>query len=116
MEIKLIILRLLDFEFTRHSSPSCLQRLELRWPDMAFQKCRELYPRASRNSPALRNVDRISPNPVHSKEAVSEPKSRLLQCVAPSFNGRTVGSEPINRGSNPWGATNTRPSDAICLK
>jgi hypothetical protein len=25
--------------------------------------------------------------------------------VAPSFNGRTVGSEPINRGSNPWGAT-----------
>ena len=27
--------------------------------------------------------------------------------AAPSFNGRTVGSEPINRGSNPWGATNT---------
>ena len=27
--------------------------------------------------------------------------------AAPSFNGRTVGSEPINRGSNPWGATNS---------
>jgi hypothetical protein len=27
---------------------------------------------------------------------------------APSFNGRTVGSEPINRGSNPWGATTAR--------
>ena len=26
--------------------------------------------------------------------------------VASSFNGRTVGSEPINRGSNPWEATN----------
>lgn len=25
--------------------------------------------------------------------------------VASSFNGRTVGSEPINRGSNPWEAT-----------
>ena len=29
-----------------------------------------------------------------------------LQHVASSFNGRTVGSEPINRGSNPWEATN----------
>lgn len=27
--------------------------------------------------------------------------------VASSFNGRTVGSEPINRGSNPWEATNS---------
>ena len=30
--------------------------------------------------------------------------------AAPSFNGRTVGSEPINRGSNPWGATKFRVS------
>ncbi len=30
----------------------------------------------------------------------------ILRTIAPSFNGRTVGSEPINRGSNPWGATN----------
>jgi hypothetical protein len=29
----------------------------------------------------------------------------LESLAAPSFNGRTVGSEPINRGSNPWGAT-----------
>ena len=27
------------------------------------------------------------------------------QVAASSFNGRTVGSEPINRGSNPWEAT-----------
>ena len=35
------------------------------------------------------------------------PLRRVSDCTAaaPSFNGRTVGSEPINRGSNPWGAT-----------
>ena len=32
-------------------------------------------------------------------------RESALPAAAPSFNGRTVGSEPINRGSNPWGAT-----------
>ncbi len=26
--------------------------------------------------------------------------------VAPSFNGRTSDSDSLDRGSNPWGATN----------
>jgi len=39
--------------------------------------------------------------------APAEPAVAIYNRVAPSFNGRTDDSDSSNRGSNPWGATNT---------
>ncbi len=49
--------------------------------------------------------------PVHSQRrlivAPAEPAAADKTCIALSFNGRTSDSDSLDRGSNPWGATNT---------
>jgi hypothetical protein len=72
---------------------------------VAFPEVPRIVTQPLINTQALHYIDRISPNLVHSKRQSASPKSRLPQSIASSFNGRTVGSEPINRGSNPWEAT-----------
>jgi hypothetical protein len=39
--------------------------------------------------------------------APAEPAAAVTTCIALSFNGRTSDSDSLDRGSNPWGATNT---------
>ena len=50
-------------------------------------------------------------SPVHSQRrlivAPAEPAAADKTCIALSFNGRTSDSDSLDRGSNPWGATNT---------
>ena len=38
--------------------------------------------------------------------APAEPAAADTTCIALSFNGRTSDSDSLDRGSNPWGATN----------
>ena len=38
--------------------------------------------------------------------APAEPAAADKTCIALSFNGRTSDSDSLDRGSNPWGATN----------
>ena len=49
-------------------------------------------------------------SPVHSQRrlivAPAEPAAADKTCIALSFNGRTSDSDSLDRGSNPWGATN----------
>ncbi len=40
-------------------------------------------------------------------DSVDGDSGLVTTCVALSFNGRTSDSDSLDRGSNPWGATNT---------
>jgi hypothetical protein len=62
----------------------------------------------------------VGASPVHSQRrlivAPAEPAAADKTCIALSFNGRTSDSDSLDRGSNPWGATNEILCSGIRLR